>query len=151
MNKKNKFYIITYVIVSLGIIIWLLFLYLLKRTTKQDELVNCNHLYGLDSTYFGSHSSVIECVKDVEGEREYKRLPLNGCIQNHIMAIRLACIYWEIDYEQQLQEEKPFNTTLIGDSLWIVEGTLPKDQDGGTVYIEMLKKNGEVINYTHFK
>jgi len=54
-------------------------------------------------------------------------------------------------YGDIIETELPLRAKLVGDSVWIVEGTLPKNYLGGTVYIEISKQNKSVVKITHFK
>jgi len=47
--------------------------------------------------------------------------------------------------------ESPLTAKLVFDSVWIVEGTLPRDFLGGTVYIEISRSNLKVRKITHYK
>lgn len=55
------------------------------------------------------------------------------------------------EYGDVIKNELPLRAKLVGDTLWIVEGTLPKGSDGGTVYIEIRKGDNEVLKITHYK
>jgi hypothetical protein len=50
-----------------------------------------------------------------------------------------------------IQSELPFEAKLENDSIWVVKGTLEKGLKGGTVYIEILRRNKKVITITHYK
>jgi len=54
-------------------------------------------------------------------------------------------------YGTMIENELPMVAQLIGDSLWIVNGTLPKNAVGGTVYIEIRKRDNKVLQLTHYK
>lgn len=55
------------------------------------------------------------------------------------------------EYGDVIKNELPLRAKLVGDSLWILEGTLPKGSVGGTVYIEMRKNDNKVLKITHYK
>lgn len=55
--------------------------------------------------------------------------------------------------EENISHQKPFHINLV-DSIWIIEGTLPKTANGeavlgGTAYIEIRKKNGGFVKCIH--
>lgn len=50
-----------------------------------------------------------------------------------------------------ISKELPLRARLAGDSIWIVEGTLPKGVEGGTVYIELSRTSLQLLKITHYK
>jgi hypothetical protein len=63
-------------------------------------------------------------------------------------------------YGKKIYLERPFNTQLQGDSLWIVTGNLHNPQKrgkelyvgfGGVLYIEIRKSDCKIIKVTHGK
>ncbi|ANH83183.1 hypothetical protein A8C56_21330 [Niabella ginsenosidivorans] len=54
-------------------------------------------------------------------------------------------------YGAIIKGELPLKAQLIGDSIWIVEGSLPKGSDGGTVYIELRRSDHKIVRITHSK
>ncbi|WP_165759122.1 NTF2 fold immunity protein [Niastella yeongjuensis] len=54
-------------------------------------------------------------------------------------------------YGNVIKNELPLKGRLSGDSVWIVEGTLPEGADGGTVYIELSKRDYKLLKLTHYK
>ncbi len=59
-------------------------------------------------------------------------------------AKKIAEAIWLPLYGDNIQNQKPFTATLQ-DSIWIVQGTLPKGTEGGTAYIEIQKKDCKVL------
>jgi hypothetical protein len=55
------------------------------------------------------------------------------------------------EYGEVIKKELPLKARLSGDSIWIIEGTLPRGADGGTVYIELSKGDHVVLKITHYK
>ena len=55
------------------------------------------------------------------------------------------------EYGDVIKKELPLKAQLAGDSMWIVQGTLPAGSDGGTVYIELSKGDHRVLKITHYK
>ena len=54
-------------------------------------------------------------------------------------------------YGKSILERKPFEAELIGDTLWIVAGSIPKNMLGGVPYIEIQKKDGTILGIGHGK
>lgn len=55
------------------------------------------------------------------------------------------------EYGEVIKKELPLKARLSGDSIWVIEGTLPRGADGGTVYIELSKADHTVLKITHYK
>lgn len=55
------------------------------------------------------------------------------------------------EYGEVIKNELPLKARLVGDSVWVIEGTLPQGADGGTVYIELSKSDNRVLKITHYK
>ena len=66
-------------------------------------------------------------------------------------AIKLAEEIALKEYGTIIKNELPLKARLIGDSVWIVKGTLRKGADGGTVYIELRKIDNKLLKITHYK
>ncbi len=54
-------------------------------------------------------------------------------------------------YGDHIKSERPFQAELVGDSVWIVEGMLPKNTLGGVAYVEIRKIDGCILGMTHGK
>jgi hypothetical protein len=78
-------------------------------------------------------------------------LPENGCIPDTSTAVKIAEAIWLPVYGERIYEKRPFKAELLGDSIWIVAGTLPKNSLGGVPYIELRRSNAEVIGIAHGK
>lgn len=78
-------------------------------------------------------------------------LPENGCITDPQTAVSIAEAVWLPIYGDMIYDELPFNVVLLKDSVWLIEGTLDKGSVGGTVSMKILKKNGEILDVTHYK
>jgi hypothetical protein len=74
----------------------------------------------------------------------------NGYIINENTAIEIAQAIWLPIYGEEINNERPFHAILKNDSIWVVEGTQNAD-NGGTAYIEILKKDCRVLKVTHGK
>lgn len=55
------------------------------------------------------------------------------------------------EYGDVIKSELPLKAKLVGDSVWVIEGTLAKGADGGTVYIELSKSDNRLLKITHYK
>jgi hypothetical protein len=55
------------------------------------------------------------------------------------------------EYGSEIKNELPLKAQLVGDSIWIIQGTLPVGADGGTVYIELSKSDHRLLKITHYK
>lgn len=55
------------------------------------------------------------------------------------------------EYGNSISKELPLRARLADDSIWIVEGTLPKGAEGGTVYIELSRTSLQLLKITHYK
>ncbi|RFM27668.1 NTF2 fold immunity protein [Deminuibacter soli] len=55
------------------------------------------------------------------------------------------------EYGDEIKNELPLKAQLFGDSMWIIQGTLPEGADGGTVYIELSKSDHRLLKITHYK
>ncbi len=51
----------------------------------------------------------------------------------------------------QILKQKPYSITYKNDSIWTMDGTLPKYKDGGTFHIEMNCKNAQILKLEHTK
>lgn len=76
-------------------------------------------------------------------------IPFNGRVPNEETAIRIAEAVWLPIYGNDIYNSKPFQAKLIGDSIWVVEGTLPEGHLGGVPYAALQKKDGKVLKISH--
>lgn len=116
---------------------------------KGGSKINERHLVEGEHKIINDYISKTPIFFDVS-EKTF-RLPQKGCIPNHYVAIKIAEAIWLPIYGEKIYNEQPFNTTLLKDSVWIVTGTLPKNEIGGTVYLKIRKKDGLVLCVTHNK
>ncbi len=68
-----------------------------------------------------------------------------------VTAEKVAEAIWLPIYGDGVLREKPYRSRLIGDSLWIVEGTLDRSMMGGTAYVEIRKSDCAILKVTHGK
>lgn len=64
-------------------------------------------------------------------------------------AIKIAEAVWLPRFGKDIYKKKPFKATLENDSIWHVEGTLPKGYRGGVPEAIISKKDGRVIRIFH--
>lgn len=73
------------------------------------------------------------------------------CVNDTVTAIKIAEINWIKIYGKDVLKEKPYSIKLIGDSVWVVNGTLPKNVLGGVARIEIRKCDGKILKVSHGK
>ncbi|MFD2718985.1 YbbC/YhhH family protein [Hymenobacter monticola] len=78
-------------------------------------------------------------------------MPSGGFVPNAATAKRIAEAVWLPIYGKKVLSEKPYQATLNSKGVWVVEGSLPKDMDGGVAYIEISKRDGRILEVTHGK
>jgi hypothetical protein len=71
-------------------------------------------------------------------------------VKNAETAIKIAEINWLQLYGKEVLKEKPYSI-IFRDSVWIVEGTLPKNMLGGVAYIEIRQSDGKILKVMHAK
>ena len=74
-----------------------------------------------------------------------------GCVTDEITAKKIAEENWLPVYGKSVLNEKPYVAKIVGDSVWVVEGSLPKDMLGGTAYIEIRVRDCDILKLTHYK
>jgi len=90
------------------------------------------------------------CVSKISDTSEVY-IPRNGFVPDEETAVKIAEAVLYAIYGETIETQKPFKIALKENKVWIIEGTLPEDTLGGTVYIEIQKKNGAIINLSHGK
>ena len=78
-------------------------------------------------------------------------MPSGGFVPDAATAKRIAEAVWLPIYGKKVLSEKPYQATLNSKGVWVVEGSLPKDIDGGVAYIEISKRDGRILEVTHGK
>jgi hypothetical protein len=78
--------------------------------------------------------------------------PTQGYVPDAATAIKIAVAVWEPIYGQEkISQQKPYTAVLVN-SIWIVEGTLPKQYNlGGVAVAEIAKDDGRVLRVSHGK
>lgn len=77
--------------------------------------------------------------------------PNRDYVPNAECAIKIAEAIWLPIYGKAIYDSRPFTAVLRGDTVWVVEGTLPKRMLGGTPYIEIQKSDCKILKVTHGK
>ena len=78
-------------------------------------------------------------------------VPEGGCVPDSATAVRIAEAVWLANYGDAIYNEKPYRAELVGDSVWLVGGSLREAALGGVAYIEIRKSNGEILGVGHGK
>ena len=66
-------------------------------------------------------------------------------------AIIIAEREWIKLFGEGIKEKKPFTATLKSDSIWVIQGTLPSNFDGGVPYAEINAKTCQILEISHGK
>ena len=77
-------------------------------------------------------------------------IPKKGFVPDDTTAIKIAEAVWLPIYGNIIYSKKPFKAVLKK-GVWIVEGTLPRNYQGGVPYIEIQKKDGKILKVIHGK
>lgn len=79
-------------------------------------------------------------------------IPSTGFVPDEAAAIAVAeAILMPIYGVREIEDERPIKAYLSPEGIWLVEGWLPPDVDGGVAQIWLRKSNAEVIRVTHEK
>jgi hypothetical protein len=77
--------------------------------------------------------------------------PKNGYVPNEKVAVAIAeAILVPIYGQKLINTEKPFHAKLI-DKVWVVEGTLAPNIDGGVATVKISKRDACVLSVMHGK
>lgn len=77
----------------------------------------------------------------------------DGFIPDEKTAAKVAEAILPSFYGDDVLDEKPFSVKLVGDTVWVVDGSLSsgKNSNGGAAHIEMRKKDGAILKIIHGK
>lgn len=78
-------------------------------------------------------------------------VPANGFVPNEKTAIKVAEAIWVPIYGTQVLNKKPYEAELKGDTVWVIQGTLPETDLGGVPYIEIRKSDCKILKVSHGK
>jgi len=93
--------------------------------------------------------NVVALFANDEEKHNYK--PSAGYVPNAATAIKIAVAVWEPIYGvEQIARERPYRVLLKKD-VWIVEGSLPEDLNGGIAVAEISKDSGKILRVSHGK
>ncbi|WP_165044861.1 NTF2 fold immunity protein [Dysgonomonas sp. ZJ709] len=108
----------------------------------------------------GNRNNENEIKNSVKIENEDKAIPANtetkgycpkdGFIPDKETAVSVAEIVLVKIYGKEVLSQRPFLVTLK-DNIWIIEGHLEEDMDGGVAYIEIDKQTGQIRKVVHTK
>ena len=73
------------------------------------------------------------------------------CLSNEDDTIKIAEKEWYKIYGENIYKKKPFVAEIKNDSIWVIQGTLPENYDGGVPYAEINAKNCKILKITHSK
>ena len=72
-----------------------------------------------------------------------------GPVKDELSAVKIALKAWLPVYGQaKIDEEKPYYA-FLRNGVWTVEGYLPPDTIGGTVFARILQKDGRILEIGH--
>ena len=76
---------------------------------------------------------------------------INNYVPDEVTAKKIAEAIWCPIYgEKQIEAQKPFKVELK-DNIWIVNGTMINNSEGGVAYIEIQKSDCKILKVTHGK
>jgi hypothetical protein len=78
------------------------------------------------------------------------------CVADATQAVAIAEKEFIRVYGEKVKQEKPFVANLVNDTIWVVEGTFPKDKPGvirkgGVARAEINANNCKIIKIIHGK
>ncbi len=84
----------------------------------------------------------------IEGEYAVES---RGMVPDKETAIKIAESVWYPIYGSEIYNERPFIAELEGDTVWVVQGSLPKGKIGGCAMIRLRKSDAAVLYVGHPK
>ena len=72
-----------------------------------------------------------------------------GMVPDKETAIKIAESVWYPIYGSEIYTELPFTAELEGDTVWFVQGSLPKGMTGGCAEIRLRKSDAAVLYVGH--
>lgn len=112
----------------------------------------CKETIPLEASYIFEESlTVNESFKSNYYKKIKSYVPAEGFVPNPDMAYEICEIILKQIYgEEIIEEEKPFSIKLA-DDIWIIEGNIKEEMDGGVAYVEIRKSTGEILKVIHTK
>ena len=77
--------------------------------------------------------------------------PKDGFIKSDTIASEYAYMILKSIYGNDIDNQLPFDISLFQDSIWVINGTLPAELDGGTAQIVIRKNDGAILQVSHGK
>lgn len=88
-------------------------------------------------------------LKDFSGIQGY--FPSEGFVSTADLAFQIAePVLINLYGKDIIEDEKPFFINLEN-GIWMIKGTLKDDKDGGVAYMEIDKRNGQILTVIHTK
>ena len=94
---------------------------------------------------------LVGCSQSDSNGKDDSPKKYNGYVPDASTAKKIAEAIWLPIYAKAVLDEKPYKARIVGDSVWIVEGTLGQGMTGGTAYIEISVKTGTILKVTHYR
>lgn len=98
--------------------------------------------------------SISSCVTTKDNKQNFnenKNMKAIDYVPNEETAIKIAEAIWLPIYGEKIYAQKPYDVSLVNDSIWIIKGTLPQNRRGGVAYIEIQKSDGKILKVIHGK
>jgi len=84
-------------------------------------------------------------------ENTNKKMTEIDYVPDEETAKKIAEAIWLPIYGEKIYSEKPYVASLMGDSVWVVKGSLSENKRGGVAYIEIQKSDCKILKVTHGK
>lgn len=92
---------------------------------------------------------IYSCKQEVENQETWR--VSDGYVPDSATAVKISEVIFVRIYGDKVLESKPFSAKLKEGNIWIVEGTLAKNIDGGVPYAEIQKNDGKILKISHGK
>jgi hypothetical protein len=106
---------------------------------------------------FTSQGQTIELSKIDTSElrniyKNFNYVPDSGYVNSKETAIKIATVILESIYGEAIKGNFPLDAVLVeNNTIWVVIGTKMKGAKGGIPYIEIRKKDGQILKVAHSK
>ncbi len=116
--------------------------------------VSCN-MKTLPKTAHEKSNSLDYVVNERLSLKDYSNVqgyfPSGGLISTAELAFQIAePVFINLYGRDIIEAEKPFSINIEND-IWMIEGTLKENIDGGVAYMEIDKNNGAILKVIHTK
>ena len=123
---------------------------------NSEVMPNSNARLRSDNILITDESFVIEDTTITLYQNDFTFNPKKGMVPDKETAARIAEAIWLPIYgEEMIYNERPYQTNLINDSIWVVWGSFEQPQDtnyifhGGAAFIAISKKDGRILQLLH--